>query len=392
MNKKPLRVLVLASDNPFPPINGTRIRNHYLWQCLREQGIEVKILAITRNPEDLNKSNDQIEFFMFTRKSFFKRMLMPLFYSYHQWPVSEKLIQRVKELNESWKPDIIHAEELRMGFYLPQKKKDKSTKLSICVHNVESELIKKTKAAPLPYGISFFNFIYRMNLQRFEKTIFERADLRMTYSEVDKKIYESLYPHLNWRSSSNGVNLIHLTPAELTLPEPHKILFLGSLSYLPNVEGLFWFLDDIYPVVKNNFQLTVAGSTPCKEVKERLERESIELIDTPLDLKPVYLKNSLLVVPLLSGSGTRGKILESFMYGRPVLTTTKGVEGLSLSEEEGAMIANHSDEMIFKLKEWIQLKAEERQKLAHNGRNKVLTQYTWNKVADDLLSLWSKPE
>ncbi len=383
-----MRILVLASDNPSPPINGTRIRNFHLWMELRKLGHEVKVLAITRNQDDLKLSSETLEFYPFTRRNIFLRIWMRFFHSYHEWPVSETLKKRVDYLIEEWRPEIIHAEELRMGYYLPPKSKNPKTLLSLCIHNVETELIKKTLASPLPFAKGLFNKLYRFNLMRFEKKIFHNSDILMTYSEVDTMAYQLLYPNLTFMNSSNGVNLIELNPEELSLPPSRNLLFLGSLSYLPNIEGLFWLLDKVLPTLDEEVYLTVAGSTPAPIVKERLKQLGIKLLDTPLNLRPVYLENSLLLVPLLSGSGTRGKILESLMYGRPVLTTSKGVEGLNLKQREGILIADEAHEFANSIKTWVNTSPEERNTIAQAGRAAVVSKYTWKDVGKQLLNNW----
>lgn len=385
-----MRILVIGSDNPAPPINGTRIRNFHLWPHLRNLGHEVKFLAITRNPEDLKLSNDDCEFFLFTKKSLLKRVWMRLFHSYHEWPVSDSLEARVAELQSDWKPDVIHAEELRMGRYLPQKSQAPTILLSLCVHNVESTLIKKTLAAPFSVGVHFFNKIYHRNLLRFEEKVLKNADLRLTYSEEDRKSYQRLYPQLSFKASSNGVNFVNLSDQEQHDPGAQNILFLGSLSYLPNIEGLFWFLDSVLPLVKSSVRLTVAGSTPAQVVRDRLQKDSIPLLDTPLELRPIYLENSVLLVPLLSGSGTRGKILEALMYHRSVLTTTKGVEGLNLGADAGVIVADGEVEFAQALDRWISLPGPERLKFSSAGRAAVLEHYTWDKVGGQLLNFWSE--
>ncbi|GEM_PF-3009036 len=386
-----MKILVLASDNPSPPINGTRIRNFHLWPILKAQGHEVKLLCLTKNPQDLNHHSDDKEFFLFTRKNIFKRIYMRLLHSYHEWPVSDDLTRRVQSLVSEWQPDIIHAEEFRMGQYIPRKNTlSAQTLTSVCAHNVESQLIKKTLAAPFPYAIKFFNRIYQITLKRAERKVFHNVDLRLTYSEVDKNIYASLYPKLTWVSSSNGVPLINLNESDLKTLCTNNILFLGSLNYLPNIEGLYWFLDHIYPNVKQNCKLTVAGSNPPEKVKIRLKTEDVELIDTPLELGPVYLENGLLIVPLLNGSGTRGKILESLMYARPVLTTSLGVEGLQINAGQGIIVGDGIEGYTSALKDWLNLNSQERQKMAMAGRDLILKKYTWHHVASDLIKYWEK--
>ncbi len=386
-----MKILVLCSDNPSPPINGTRIRHFHLWPTVREQGHEVKLLSLTRRVQDLKLSDDKIEFFAFTRKNIFLRIWMRFFHSYHEWPVSESLESRVHTLIADWKPDVIHADELRMGRYLPKRNEKNSNVLfSLCVHNVESELIKRTLASPFPFAKIFFNKIYQFTLKKFEKKIFSRSDIRFTYSEVDKNIYENLYPEFKFHVSSNGVNQIELSDTEVIVPSPKEVLFLGSLSYLPNMEGLFWFLDHVYPRIKDKVRLTVAGSSPAQEVKDRLNEHKITLHDTPLDLRPIYLSTSILLVPLLSGSGTRGKILEALMYSRAVLTTSIGVEGLHLGEGEGIIVADGAENYVKSIEAWVALNQDERQHLVNQGRSAVIKSYTWKSVGNELLKQWAE--
>ena len=250
-----MKILVLCSDNPSPPINGTRIRNHYLWPELRALGHEVRLLSLTRDPADLSLSNDEIEFFLFERPGPLKRVLMRLCYSYHQWPVSLTLARRVRELCESWRPDVVHAEELRMGAYLPAGSK---AKLTVTAHNVESELLLKTRPFPLALGRGLFTRLYRFNLRRFERELFRRVDRAWAYSALDQQRYQALYQEARLAYTRNGTKAI--ARDEGTPPAPTELLFLGSLNYAPNIEGLYWFLDEIYPQLGAEFRLTVAGS------------------------------------------------------------------------------------------------------------------------------------
>lgn len=378
-----MKILVLAADNPFPPISGSKTRNFYLWQEVRRLGHEVRILSITRNEADIASSNDLIEFFTFTKRHFFRRAWGRLFYSYHQWPVSETLKARVKELQFSWQPDIIHAEELRMGFYFPE-----TGKTSLCVHNVESDLLSQMQVMPFKFAPSFLHRIYLWNLRRFERRVFKRASYLFAYSELDRKRYAELYPEFKWSFTSNGCPELKLNEAALELPAPENILFVGSLSYSPNIEGLFWFLDHVYPELRDKISLTVAGSTPGTRLKEKLASLSVRLLDTPADLEPVYASNSMLIVPILKGSGTRGKILEALMFNRVVLTTSKGVEGLELNSGEGIIKADSVEDFRKAILTWLSSNNSDRMSMAMKGREKVCQLYTWRRVAEKLLIDW----
>ena len=110
------------------------------------------------------------------------------------------------------------------------------------------------------------------------------------------------------------------------------LLFVGTLDYEPNVAGLKWFLDGIFPKVKERYhdvRLLVVGRRPPEDlVRTCREQPGVELYPDVPDVGPYYEKCGAVVVPLLSGGGTRIKILEAAMAGRPVLSTPLGAQGL----------------------------------------------------------------
>ncbi len=127
-------------------------------------------------------------------------------------------------------------------------------------------------------------------------------------------------------------------------PDRNRLLFVGSLDYPPNMEGLNWFLRDIWPAVKAQcpgLRLTVIG-----KFQNKIERLYAHLNDHPdvtvevnvPDVRPYYRESYASIVPLLNGSGTRLKILESYAYGRPVLTTIKGMEGLEFKDKQDIFV------------------------------------------------------
>jgi Glycosyltransferase len=110
------------------------------------------------------------------------------------------------------------------------------------------------------------------------------------------------------------------------------LLFVGALDYNPNIAGLKWFLNGIFPKVKERYhdvRLLVVGRRPPEDlVRICREHPGVELHPDVTDVGPYYEKCGAVVVPLLSGGGTRIKILEAAMAGRPVLSTPLGAEGL----------------------------------------------------------------
>ncbi len=129
----------------------------------------------------------------------------------------------------------------------------------------------------------------------------------------------------------------------------NELLFLGNLSYRPNIDGLHWFLSGAWPDLQLQFpdiRLVVAGSNPGSEVKQRCSGSHIELIADPDHVGPLYQRAFATVVPLRVGSGSRIKILEAGQYGIAVITTDKGAEGLNLDSEQHAFVCTAQTDQL----------------------------------------------
>ena len=112
--------------------------------------------------------------------------------------------------------------------------------------------------------------------------------------------------------------------------EYQKFLFVGSLNYFPNYNGLQWFIEHVFKFLPNNYQLNIVGKSPDGSDFTYLEQyPNVNLIGEVDSVAPYYEAHDVFVVPLLEGSGTRLKILEAMSYGKLVLSTKKGIEGIN---------------------------------------------------------------
>ncbi len=124
--------------------------------------------------------------------------------------------------------------------------------------------------------------------------------------------------------------------------DPLTILFLGTLNYLPNEDGVGHFIRDILPLIRSrspHVRLRVVGSG-LPERPALLVADGVDVVGAVPDVGPEFARAGQLVVPLRAGSGTRIKILEAFRHGTPVVSTTIGVAGLGVSDGEQALVAD----------------------------------------------------
>ena len=130
-----------------------------------------------------------------------------------------------------------------------------------------------------------------------------------------------------------------------TLP-PHSISFIGSLDWMPNQDGLKWFLDQVWPSIHRSFpdlKFHIAGRNTPKWVFDRAGNGVIVDGEVP-DATDFIKQHPISIVPLFSGSGMRVKILESMALGRIVLTTPLGVEGIAATHDENILIGKTADQ------------------------------------------------
>lgn len=381
-----MRLLVLIGDRPNPPITATRVRNYYLWPALNRLGVEVKVLGT-----DLARSAKaraelpgvDAEFFPLERNpSLIRRAWRVLTRSYHEPALSAPLVRRLDKLLDSWQPDIVHAEELRSAGYLPGVRGRRvRARQSVTFHNVESDLYPLIAHPPIPLGRSLVKQIQLYTLRRYEARVAGAVDLRLTYSARDRDRYSELYPQFAWTASRNGADACGIQPT----PQPRErtLLFVGTWSYGPNRVGLSWFLDRVAPHLARGVTLTAAGSAADETVRRQMDEHGVRFVDTPIDLGPLYDEHAVVVVPLLQGSGTRGKILEALSHERLVISTTKGAEGLDFGEDEGVLLADEPETFARRINEAV-ADPDRRAEAARRGREAVLARYDWSVVAAEL--------
>ena len=391
-NRIPVRILALITDIPNPPVGGARLRNFHLWPAIRELGHEVRVIGYNafhtgwRNSDEA-AANNVGEFYSPLRRLLPFRVVGGLLHSHYERARSPRLAERVDELVEYWKPDVVHAEELRMGFYLPRfRGVDSAALQTITLHNAESYLYRQIGKLQTGLAGKAHHQLQLLSLQHYESRVIGAADLAFAYSPVDYRYYKERYPRARWEQTRNGTDARHIEATSSA--QATKILAVGALSYYANVRGLWWFLDEVWPHLKQRFELTVAGSGAREEVRDRLRRDGIRFEDTPRDLEPLYRENAICIVPLLEGSGTRGRILEACAFRRPVITTSRGLEGLDLVPgREGVIVADDPLEFARAIEYWSGAEAE-REKLAAGGRAAVLRRYDWSVVASELVRHW----
>ncbi len=165
------------------------------------------------------------------------------------------------------------------------------------------------------------------------------------------------------------------------------ILFCGSMDYLPNQEGLLWFCKEVFPRILEQLPsaklLVVGKGDPGAELNKLLVNPSIVNYGRVDRVETYYHQSAMAVVPLLSGSGTRLKLLESMALGVPVVSTSSGAEGIHYTDGKNILIADDALLFAHRVVEMLNQPSMARQ-IAAEAFAFVQHEYDWNIVGEKM--------
>jgi glycosyltransferase involved in cell wall biosynthesis len=282
--------------------------------------------------------------------------------------------QRLNKIVEENQYDLIFVFKLEPVYFFLQLASKWHSRVVMDFDDILSDLYSKYYKNPIT---SYKN---SRSLKLYEKKALQRFNRVFVCSQ---DAVAKTHPHYRHKV---GIipNIIQSSP-ENFLPVPHdrnRLLFVGSLDYLPNIDGLKWFFQNVWPEFKALFpqvKLTIIGKSPQdgKYVSSFLgDPRDVEIVINVPSVEPYYRNCFATIVPLIVGSGTRLKILESVSYHRPVLTTLKGLEGLAFRNNKEIMI--FKDPRSFKKAYEALLDPDRYQKMTKNALQVLEQEYSQN--------------
>ena len=227
-------------------------------------------------------------------------------------------------------------------------------------------------------------------MARLERTLPRKADLVWTVSEKERQQLLHQMPGLPAYLAPGGVDCGIIKP--LSPKHGKEILFVGSLQYLPNVDGVHYLANQVMPEILKRCPeatLRVVGRQPDAHIMRLHNPPSIVITGEVDELEPYYRGCQLCIVPLRSGGGTRLKILEAMAYGRPVVSTTIGAEGIDIEHNRNILIADTPAEMAEAIHRIFNSRTLARE-LAAQGRSLVEERYDWRSISDTMFARYSE--
>ncbi|MEQ8907843.1 MAG: glycosyltransferase [Vicingaceae bacterium] len=377
-------ILFISTQLPFPPKSGGTVKSfHYVKDLSQRYHLSVACLLKDDDADYVEEFQKQVKLerclvepHQTSRNALtlLKSMLgFPCLNVYRNYSVPFK--QKVETVISEY--DIVLIDHYEVFQYVS---KDFKGKVVLHTHNAEFMLwqrMSELESNPIKKAL-LKNEARRV--KKYEQAIFDQSDLVYT-TESDQELYKKHGFQL-----SNFSTTYHLGNDQLLAKEDLKfeetelaLTFMGTLSWEPNVDGLLWFLNEVWPTLKTKFpQLIfyILGKEPDERIKKRCANEA-QIVFTGFveDLDDYLKKTRVYLAPLRFGSGMKVKVLEGLYRGVPTVSSSVGAEGLQVKDGQHIMIADTAEGFISKcillLEEadtWTQLRNQSRKVAAEKYR------------------------
>lgn len=356
-----MKILLLCNKSPYPAYEGGPMAMNSIVNGLLDAGHQVKILAINSrkfnvNPDDIPadfKHKTGIELIDVDLSLKPLKALANLFSnrSYHvERFISKDFDNRLIEVLRAEEYDIVQLEMLYMTAYIETIRNHSKALVVLRAHNVEhliwERIANETRFLPKKLYIKHL----AKTLKNYELSALEKVDGIAAITHKDAAFFRK-YASTPIIDIPYGINPEEFS-ASYEVEGTPKFFHIGSMNWMPNNEGIRWFIDNVLDAtVKKipDFVYHLAGRN-MPEWLLNLNNPHINVIGEVPDAKAFVRNHNVAIVPLLSGSGIRIKIIEAMALGKTVITTLVGAEGIQYSEDVNIIIADSKAKMVEKIR------------------------------------------
>lgn len=390
-----MHILQLCFRVPYPPHDGGAIAMYEVTRGLAAAGHRVTVLAVNtpkhhQPPTALDHLGPRVRLLTVNVDTRLRPLaaLRNLAFSYLPYNlerfVSQALLAKLVEVVLAEAVDVVQFEGTFVAWYAGQLNGALSArnipaaqqpKFVLRAHNVEYtiwEMLASRAANPLKQW--YLQKLAR-RLKAFEKAMLHRVDAVAAITEDDATRLRGLYygglpapvtaavvaalPRGGYGPAFATVpasfDFGHLPPAT-TAPKPRTVFLIGSLNWLPNLEGVDWFLREIWPQAHAELpelELHIAGSHPPAHLTGRPPGQANVFVHGFVASAPAFMQAyDLMLVPLLSGGGMRVKVVEGLALGKAILSTTLGAEGTAAENNKNMLLRDEPAAWLAALRDY----------------------------------------
>jgi glycosyltransferase involved in cell wall biosynthesis len=350
-----LRILWLKTELLHPVDKGGKIRTYHMLKELKRQGHEITYLTLDDGtaagdaPERAVEYCDEVITVPHSTRAKFSagfyaelalNLASPLPYFMRKYK-SEAMRRELVKLDGRERFDVLVCDFLQPSVNVPARVELPTV---LFQHNVEAMIWKRhyeVQSNPVKKAYLYGQWSKSF---RYERDACRRFDRVVAVSHEDRERMERDYGLSEVADVPTGVDTKFFRPLDEDKPEPHNLVFTGSMDWLPNEDAIQYFIKEILPHVRlsvPDVTLTVVGRNPYPSLVELSRRDpSIVVTGRVEDVRPFMERAAAYIVPIRIGGGTRLKIYEAMAMEKPIVSTTIGAEGLPVTDGEELLLAD----------------------------------------------------
>jgi glycosyltransferase involved in cell wall biosynthesis len=351
-----MRVLLLTSRVPFPADGGYAIVVYNTIKGLVEHGCDVTLFSLNPTKHYVNTRDIQDPLFRKIKfvqhkiddrinpKDAFLNLFTQQSYNisrFYDPNCSQKIIYLLKK-NQF---DVVQFEGLQVTLYLETIKANSNAKTIYRAHNIEHQIWRRLTHNENFFLRKMYLALLSRRLKKFEYKILNNFDLLLAISFVDEHFFKNIGCKTPIISLPVALHLANYQQ-EFSLSPYKSIGYIGTMDWRPNLEGINWFLETVWPLIErldSGITFHLAGKNSPKELFN-LKSPSFIMDGEVDDAMQFIAVQHVLVFPLLSGSGMRVKIIEAMALGKCIIATSIAAEGINYLHDKNILIADHADD------------------------------------------------
>ncbi|MBQ6772177.1 MAG: glycosyltransferase [Bacteroidales bacterium] len=352
-----MKILLLCNKPPYPASEGGPMAMNSIVSGILKAGHQVKVMAVNNEkykvseadiPEDY-KRKTAIELIDVDLRVRPLKALLNLFTkkSYHvERFISKDFKNRLTEVLEKEQFDVVQLEMLYMVPYVETIREHSKAVIVLRAHNVEHKIWERIAKETKFFAKRWYINHLTKTLRDYELSAIETVDGVAAITRKDAAFFRK-YCSKPVIDIPFGVYPEEFTPKSEIEGKP-KFYHIGSMNWMPNEEGIRWFIGEVLPKTVEkvpDFVYHLAGRN-MPEWLSALKNKHVDVVGEVPDAKEFVFNHDVAIVPLLAGSGIRIKIIESMAMGKTVITTRVGAEGILYDEEVNIIIAENKAKMV----------------------------------------------
>jgi sugar transferase (PEP-CTERM/EpsH1 system associated) len=399
------RILFLTPQLPYPPEQGTAIRNYNLIAQVAQRH-DVALLSFVEpgsapDPGPLADLCRPLVTVPAPQRTLPARLRTLILTGQPDMALrlwSEPFADALRRLLEEGRYDVVQVEGIELapyGLALQEWLGERAPRVVFDDHNCEYVLqcraFETDLRRPRRWPQAAYSLAQWRRLLRYERHVCALADGLACVSEADAAAIRALSPALRPVVVPNGVDVDRYHPSlPDSLPLEHPaIVFTGKMDFRPNIDAIAWFYDQVWPAIRaaSAARLYIVGKSPHPSLARLAADPRVTVTGYVADILPYFGGADVYIVPLRIGGGTRLKVLEAMSAGLPLVSTTVGAEGIALQSGRDAVYADDAaafSQAVLRLLGDPALRAE----MGLAARGYVVAHYDWRAIAPLLEPLY----